>query len=236
MIAPVPRAIACLLAAVVLLAGGAWAGAADDSFPLDQPLVADLDGDGVDETVVARETQCFPNDGPKPPPCEKGGLRSLYIDVNDTCATGKRVLTLSREMDLVSLAKVVDADNDGVARELAFEVRAGATSRGVQAKVVRFSRDANNCAAVQKTLFSYPRAETIGKRPKGAFFRTGSISIGDLDKTRKGVELRTDETYSRLGDPGCCPSFRRVTTWAYVASRSGYKAYRTKLTKLRKPI
>ncbi len=236
-----PRAFACFLAAAVLLAGGAWAsaaagGAQDDTFPLDTPLVADLDRDGADETVLARETRCYTNDGPKPPPCEKGGLRSLYIDVNDTCATGPRVLTLSREMDLVSLAKIVDADGDGLARELAFEVRAGATSRGVQAKVVRFGRDAGNCIAAQKTLFSYPRPATIGKRPKGTFFRTGFISIGNLDKTRKGVELRTDETYSRLTDPGCCPSFRRVTTWTYVPSRLGYTAYRTKLSRLPRPV
>lgn len=232
-----PRAIACLLASAALAgAGFAAAGAAGETFPLDKPLVADLDGDGATETVVARETQCFPNDGPKPPPCEHGGLRSLYVDVNDACATGPHTLTVSREMDLVSLAKIVDADGDGHARELAFEVRAGANSRGVQAKVIRFGRDANNCATVQKTLFSYPRPETIGRRPKGAFYRTGYIAIRDFDKARKGLELRTDETYSRAASPGCCPDFERVTTWSYVPSRSAYKAYRTKLTKIPRPI
>ena len=131
-----PRALRALAVAAALLAGGALASAAEEPFPLDEPLRADLDRDGVVETVVARETQCFPNDGPTPPPCEKGDLRTLYVNVNDTCATGTRVLTLSREMDFVSLARIVDADNDGLARELAFEVRAGATGRGVQAKVV----------------------------------------------------------------------------------------------------
>jgi hypothetical protein len=233
------RSLPCLFAAVVLLAGaGAWAtaGAADEPLPLDTPLIADLDGDGVSETVVAHEVECFTNDGPKPPPCEQGGLRSLFVEVADTCAGGVHTLKLSREMDFASLAKVVDADGDGQARELAFELRAGATARGVQAKVVRFAAGAGGCIGVQKTLFSYPRAETIGKRPKGTYFRTGFISIANFDKTRKGLELRTDETYSRLADPGCCPSFRRVTTWTFVRSRSAYKAYRTKLTKLARPI
>jgi hypothetical protein len=238
MIALVPRTLPSLLAAVALLAsaGLATAGAADEPLPLDTPLVADLDGDGAIESVRAHEVQCFPDDGPKPPPCEPGGLRSLFVEVADSCAGGPHTLMLSREMDFASLAEIVDADGDGHARELAFELRAGATARGVQAKVVRFRAGAGGCVEVQKTLFSYPRPETIGKRPKGTFYRTGFISLGNFDKTRKGLELRTDETYSRLTDPGCCPSFERVTTWTYVASRSGYRAYRTKLKKIPRPI
>jgi hypothetical protein len=234
----VPRPVRCLLGAVALAAGCAFAtaGAATEKLPLDDPLVADLDGDGANETVRVRETQCFPNEGPKPPPCEHGGLRSLFVDVADTCATGAHTLTLTREMDLVSLAKIVDADGDGHARELALEARAGANSRGVQAKVVRFRADAGGCIAVQKTLFSYPRPPTIGRRPKGTYFRTGYIAIRDFDTTRKGLELRTDETYSRRASPGCCPDFERVTTWTYVASRAGYKAYRTKLMNIPSPI
>lgn len=238
MIASVLRALRCLLVATALACGGtlASAGAAGEPLPLDEPLVADLDGDGVTEAVIARETACFTSNGRRTPPCEKGDLRSIHVDVLDTCPTGALALTLSRVMDAVSLAEVVDADGDGNARELAFELRAGATSRGVQAKVVRFRGDANGCIAVQKTLFSYPRPETIGKRPKGTSFRSGFISLRNFDKTRKGLELRTDETYSRPTDPGCCPSFRRVTTWTYVPARSGYRAYRTTLTKIPRPV
>jgi hypothetical protein len=236
----VPRVLRCLLVAVALAGAGggalATAGAADDPLPLDEPIVADLDGDGAKETARAHETACFTNDGPEDPPCEKGGLRSFYVEVQDTCATGALALTLSREMDFASLAEVVDADGDGNARELAFELRAGATARGVQAKIVRFRGDANGCIAVQKTLFSYPRPATIGKRPKGTAFATGYLSIHDYDKGIRGLELRTIETYSRPTDPGCCPSYRRVTFWRYVASRSGYQSYRTKLAKLPRPV
>jgi hypothetical protein len=244
------RARRCLVVAVALLAGGAWAsaaapparyagaagGAQSDTFPLDEPLSADLDGDGAKETVVAEETQCFTNDGPKPPPCERGGQRSLYVTVQDPCASGPVKLRLSREMDLVSLAEVVDADRDGSKDDLAFETRAGASSQGVQAKVVRFMADANGCIAVQKTLFSYPRNATIGERPKGMFFRTGFLSIHDFDKGIKGLELRTEEFYARAADPGCCPRYGRTTFWRYVAGRSGYTPYRTKLRKIPKPF
>lgn len=232
-----PRALCCLLVAVALAAGGVWstAGAASDPLPLDEPLRADLDGDGATEIVRAHEVECFTNDGPTPPPCERGGLRSIYVEVVDSCAGGTRSLRLSRDMDFATLAKFVDADGDGQARELAFELRAGATARGVQAKVVRFRAGADGCAAVQKTLFSYPRPDTIGRRPKNTSLRSGSVAIANFDKTRKGLELRTDETYSRPTDPGCCPTWQRLTTWTYVPSRSGYKPLRTKLAKLPRP-
>jgi hypothetical protein len=226
-----------VLVAVALAGGGAWAtaGAADEPLPLDTPLVADLDADGMNETVRAHEVECFTNDGPKPPPCEQGGLRSLFVEVADSCAGGPHTLKLSREMDFATLAAIIDADADGQRRELAFELRAGATARGVQAKIVRFRADPGGCVAVQKTLFSYPRPDTIGRRPKGTSFASGSITLRNFDTTRKGIELRTDETYSRPADPGCCPSFRRVTMWTYVASRSGYTPYRTKLSRLPRP-
>lgn len=231
-----PRALRALAVAAALLAGAALASADDQSFPLDKPITADLDDDGTNERVVAEETQCFPNDGPKPPPCEKGGLRSLYVTVEDACASAAVELRLSRKMDLVSLATAVDADRDGRKDDLAFETRAGASSQGVQAKVVRFTADGNGCISVQKTLFSYPRPATIGRRPKGTFFRTGFLSVRDFDKGIKGLELRTEEFYAGASDPGCCPRLRRTTFWRYVAARSGYTPYRTKLRKVPRPI
>jgi hypothetical protein len=232
----VPRALLCLLAAFAL-AGGAWAsaGAAGDEIPLDKPLVADLDGDGANETVQAHETACFTPKGPKKPPCAKHVPRSLYVEVTDTCATGATSLQLSREMEFATLGKIVDADGDGNARELAFELREGATGRGVQAKVVRFQADAAGCVSVQKTLFSYPRPATIGRRAKGTSFQTGYLDVKDFAPAIHGTELRTSETYTRASDPGCCPSYRRVTYWRYVPATSSYRPYSTKLTKLPRP-
>ncbi len=241
-----PRVLLCLLVAVALGAG-AWAsaGAADPPRPLDTPLSADLDGDGVAEQVVAHETACFESQGVTQPPCERDGLRSVVVEVVDGCGIGEsapgaagqplKILPLSREMDFITFARTVDADGDGRARELAFELRAGATARGVQAKVVSFLADADGCAAVRKTLFSYPRPDTIGRRPKGTSFASGSLTVHEFDARFAGLELRTTETYSRPADPGCCPSFQRVTHWRFVAPGSRYTPYRTKLTKLRRP-
>jgi hypothetical protein len=243
----VPRVLARVLIAVAACAG-AWAataGAADPARPLDTPLSADLDGDGAPELVVAHEVQCFTNAGVKPPPCEKGGLRSLTVQVTDGCGQAEsgpgfggqplRILTLSREMDFVSFARIVDADGDGQARELAFELRAGASGRGVQAKVVSFRADAGGCVEVRKTLFSYPRPDTIGRRPKGTTFSSGSLTVHDFRRSVPGQELRTTESYGRRADPGCCPSFARTTYWRFVAARQAYTPYRTKLTTLPHP-
>jgi hypothetical protein len=228
----VPRALSCLLLAAALAAGLlTTAGAAAPPRPLDTPLSADLDGDGTPETVVARETACYTQDGVQPPPCEKDGLRSLVVEVVDGCA-GAKVVTLSREMDAVSFARIVDADGDGQARELAFQLRAGATGRGLQAKVVSFATGADGCAVVRKTLFSYPRPDSIGRRPHGTSFAGGALTVHDFRKDVPGQELRTIDTYGRPADPGCCPSFQRTTYWR--SANDHYAPYATKLTKLRK--
>jgi hypothetical protein len=229
----VPRARLWLLPVLVLGAGScATAIAASPPLPLDKPLVADLDGDGTNETVRAHETACYSPKGEQKPPCKKDVLRTLFVEVVDSCAGGTKALRLSREMDGVSLARIVDADGDGKARELAFELRAGATGRGVQSKVVSFQAGPGGCVAVRRTLFSYPRPDTIGRRPKGTSFATGDLAIRDFDPGAPGLELRTRETYARPTDAGCCPSYSRVTYWRFDAARAGYRPYRTKLRKL----
>ncbi|MGH2943998.1 MAG: hypothetical protein ACRDLN_14625 [Solirubrobacteraceae bacterium] len=232
-----PRARPCLLLAVGLaLACAAWA-SADASVSIDQldpPRVADLDGDGVSETVRAHETACFPPGGETEPPCDAGDLRTFFVEVSDSCAAGAVTLRLSRDFDFVSFARVLDADGDGQRRELVFELRAGATGRGVQAKVVRFGSGPSGCVAVARTLFSYPRPDTIGRRPKGTSLATGSLAVRDFSQRFAGLELRTSESYARPTDAGCCPSHRRVTFWRFVAARSGYTPYRTTLKKARR--
>jgi hypothetical protein len=231
----VPRARLWLSLVLALGAGSCAAAIAarpSPPLPLDEPLVADLDGDGIDETVRAHETACFPPKGEQRPPCKRDVLRTLFVEVADSCAGGTKALRLSREMDGVSLARIVDADGDGNARELAFELRAGATGRGVQSKVVTFQARPDGCVAVRRTLFSYPRPKSIGRRPKGTSFATGDLAIRDFDPGMPGLELRTRETYARPADAGCCPSYSRVTYWRLVAARGGYTRYRTKLRTL----
>ena len=232
------RCLLCLsLAAVACLCASALA-ADRPSQPLDTPLRADLDGDGTDETVRVRETACFDAEGTSPPPCSRADdvFRTFVVQVVDSCAAGagERVLTLSREMEYVSIGRVIDADRDGRARELAFEVRAGASARGVQAKIVSFKAGAGGCVAVRRTLFSYPRADSIGRRPRGTSFSTGSLRIGNFSTRYAGLELRTIESYVRGRDPGCCPTWERTSYWRFDTARDRYRTYRTKLVRLRR--
>jgi hypothetical protein len=98
---------------------------------------------------------------------------------------------------------------------------------------VSFTTGADGCLAVRKTLFSYPRPTTIGRRPQGTSFASGGLTVHDFRKSVPGQELRTIDSYARPTDAGCCPSFQRTTYWRYTANH--YAPYRTKLTKLRKP-
>jgi hypothetical protein len=224
-----------LLAAATYAAAGATA-APRASQPLDTPLQADLDGDGTNETVRIRETHCFSARGETAPPCSKRDdvFRTVVVEVADACVgAGEHVLTLSREMDAVNFARLFDADGDGEARELAFELRAGASGRGVQSKIVSFMPGEGGCVAVRKTLFSYPQPATIGQRPRGTSFSTGGLVVRNFTSRWPGAELRTFESYVRGTDPGCCPSYDRTTYWRYVPSRLAYTPYRTKLRKLR---
>jgi|GEM_PF-4494852 len=232
-----PRAVTCLLAAAAVAAGG-WYGAGAVAFtgePLNTPITGDLDGDGTDEAVRLHETACFESDE-APPPCAPDTLRSIFVEVvDDSCATGPTTLKLSREMEGVSIGDIIDADRDGQKRELIYELRAGASGRGVQAKIVRFRAGPGGCVQVAKTLFSYPQPATIGRRPKGTSFSSGSLVLGDFDKARSGFELRTDETYGRPSDPGCCPRYARTTYWRFITATSSYKSYRTKLKRVPRP-
>jgi hypothetical protein len=226
-----------LLLCLVVVAGTSLAATAvadRPSQPLDRPLLADLDGDGSDETVRARETACFDAEAAHPPPCTRDDLRTLVIEVADSCEVGPVALTLSREMEYVSIGRIIDADRDGEARELAFEVRAGAAARAAQAKIVSFRAGAGGCVAVRRTLFSYPRPGTIGRRPRGASFSSGSLQVRNFSSRYPGLELRTIESYARGNDPGCCPTWQRTTYWRFDTARDRYRTYRTKLVRLRR--
>ncbi|HEX4363271.1 MAG TPA: hypothetical protein VHZ75_01895 [Solirubrobacteraceae bacterium] len=224
--------LSLLIAAIGSLSVGATADLPPQ--PLDTPLQADLDGDGSPETVRAHEIVCYGQRGRTAPPCAKDVLRSLYVEVTDHCAGAAHAIRLSREMNFMSLAQIVDADGDGRARELAFEARAGATGRGVQAKVVAFRPGRGGCVAVRKTLFSYPMPATIGRRPPGTTFASGEMAIKDFAPRLPGLELRTSETYARPADAGCCPTYHRVTYWRFAPGRQAYSPYRTRLTRLKK--
>jgi hypothetical protein len=232
----VRRLLPTLVLATLCLCAAAVA-ANRPSQPLDRPLVADLDGDGTSETVRARETACFNEQGETQPPCSRSDdvFRTFVVEVADSCGgAAERTLTLSREMEYVSVGRIIDADGDGQRRELAFEVRAGAAARAVQAKIVSFKAGADGCVAVRRTLFSYPRRDSTGPFPRGGSFSTGSLQIKDFTKRFGGLELRTYESYARGDDPGCCPTWERVSFWRFDRAGDRYRRYQTKLVRLRR--
>ena len=67
-------------------------------------------------------------------------------------------------------------------------------------------------------------------------FAGGALAVGDFSPRLHGLELRTTDTYARPADPGCCPSYRRVTYWRYDVGRHAYRTYRTKLARLPRAI
>ena len=99
---------------------------------------------------------------------------------------------------------------------------------------VSFSARDGGCVAVRRTLFSYPRPATIGRRPRGASFSSGSLQIRNFSSRHAGLELRTIESYARGNDPGCCPTWQRTTYWRFDTARDRYRTYRTKLVRLRR--
>lgn len=199
--------------------------------PLDEPLRADVDRDGVSEEIRFRETNCFDEDGDSPPPCPENGVREGYVELVDQCAAGTVRTRLTGTGENVSLARLVDIDGDGDRLELAVELRSGATGRGVDARVLRFRAGEGDCAR-RKTVFVFPRPSTRGRAPRGAAFQTGSLTTGGYGATSKS-RLRVLSAYARPSDGGCSPTYRRTSIWTYSPSRDGFTRISTRVQRLR---
>ena len=181
---------------------------ASEPLPLDTPLTADLDGDGTDETVSALETQCFTNDGPKPPPCEQGALRSFFITVQDACTSGT--------VELQALAR----DGAGVAgrgRRRGPRRPQGRRSRSRRARARRRAAcRRRSCASRPTPTAASPsrrRSSPIRSRRRSAAVRRGRSS--EPATSRSTTTTRASRAWScaprrttrGATDPGCCPSF-----------------------------
>ena len=85
--------------------------------------------------------------------------------------------------------------------------------------------DADGCVAVQKTLFSYPRPETIGKRPKehGVSRPGSSRSATSTRRARASSCARTRRTRGRA-TRAAARAARRVTTLDATSRRAGLQA------------
>ena len=201
-----------------------------------RPLVADLDGDGTNETVRLRETACFSSAGDLQPPCPNRDdvFRTILVEVADTC--GRR-----------------RAGADALARDGRRDVRADrwtptATARPASwpsscARAPRgeaCSRRSSASAPAPTAAWPYAgRCSPIRSPRRSASARAGPPSppaawaIKNFSSRYPGAELRTIESYARGNDPGCCPSYQRTTYWRFAPKSGSYTPYRTKLRKLR---
>ena len=194
---------------------------------------ADLDGDGTNETVRAREPACYGRDGQFPPPCPKVVLRSLFVEVADDCEGGEHAFALSREMDFMTLARIVDADRDGArarARLRGPRRRDRARRAGEGRRLPRRGRRLRRRAqdAVLLSAAGDDRAPAARRRVRQRRAR-------DRRFQPPPARPRAAHDRRRTRDPRT-PAAARATAasryWRYDVRRHAYLAYRTKLTRL----
>ena len=207
------RRILALAVLAALLPAGALAAPGDD------PLIADVDGDGDLETIMVRETACFTAAGRVAPPCPDDAARDISVQLVDDCGGTRHRTTLDRRMEFVSVLETGDLDRDGRTLQVALETRAGATARGVRAQVFRFTASEDGCAVAHR-LFRWPTRATRGRAPRGTVWQTGQLDL-------RGSDLVIRETFLRPRDAECCPAYVRFTRWRYSPRRRRFRVQRT---------
>jgi len=205
------------------------------------PISANLDNDPQLERLVPEEV-CESiktgSDRPTPPPCGETEFSRHRIVVQDTCPGDQpRRITLSSVQDTVDRLRVVEADGKTKRPEIFFDMRSGATGRGGEIRVVRYSPPAGIACHGGKArrLFRYPSHATLGRIPRGAAGHDSfSAFLGNYERRFAGKEIRVIETYVDRDDAFCCPSFRRVTYFRFSRARDEYTRYRTRVTRIKK--
>lgn len=220
---------AALLALVLALAGVAVAiGAA-------KTLIANLDSDSAPERVVVQEL-CQATDGTihlPQPACSEDQISRRQIEIEDTCAGAPYRRTISNLQDGVDRLRVTEADGQTRRPEIFFDMRSGATGRAGDVRVVRYDdRPGETCPAPHR-LFRYPSRATLGAIPRGASSRDSfSPVLGNYSKRHPGKEIRVTETYVDKNDAFCCPSFERVSYFAFSRKANRYVRFTTSVRRL----
>jgi hypothetical protein len=175
----------------------------------------DLDADGVSETVQAVRV-----DVPDVP----DQFDQTAIQVSDDCgAQGTVTRRIAGPQDNLVLLRLKRADTRP-GREVFADLRSGAAGRLGEARLVAW----RNCAPRQ--LFAY-RSDHHTRTPRGgngdisAFF----VSVRNIARRYRGLEVALNERFNRPGEPSCCASISKVTYWRYSRARDRYVRYRTKL-------
>lgn len=226
------RRLPAVLAALILAAGAAGSALAatdEATGPLARPLSVDLDADGADETVEAREVRCLSEGEYVPPPCADDALAELVPTLRDTCAGQAVAFDLLPRHQFIRIARATELDGDAARPELLLDGRSGASGRAGSIAVWAY-RDAGEGCSKPRALFRWPGKATSGRRPRGAqFLSFGAVVAAELRERHPGRELRLREAWADGDDGGCCPTIQRVTDFRFSAKRDRYVRYRTKV-------
>jgi hypothetical protein len=175
----------------------------------------DLDADGQLETVRAVRVDL---------PGVDDQFDQTAIEVSDNCGSkGTVTRRIAGPQDNLVLLRLKRADTRR-GLEVFADVRSGVAGRLGEARLVAW----RGCEPHE--LFGY-KSDHHTRTPRGgngdisAFF----VSIRNIKKRYRGLEIALNERFNRPGEPTCCASISKVTYWRYSRARDRYVRYRTKL-------
>jgi hypothetical protein len=181
-----------------------------------QQKSADLDGDGVAETVRAVRV---PVSG-----VTDERFDQTAIEISASCATRR----IAGPQENLALMRLRNADARK-GREVFVDLRSGAAGRLGEARVVAW----RGCKPRQ--LFAY-KSDNHTRTPRGG---NGDIAaFGAGYRTRRGttvLDVVLSEDFVRKGDPPTFGGIQKLTLWRYSAKRDRYVRIRTRVTRRPSP-
>jgi hypothetical protein len=184
----------------------------------------DLDGDPATETARAVRVDI---------PGVENRFDQTEIRVSDDC-DGQRIdQRITGVQDNLALLRLKRADTRR-GREVFADLRSGAAGRVGEARLVAWRVSAGFPCRVPRDIFRY-ETEDPTRTPRGGTGDISSflISVRNIVRRYRGLEIALDERFLRRGDATCCGSIKKVTYWRYSARRDRYVRYRTVLRRLR---
>lgn len=208
-------ALAALLALVLAAPAAAWVGP--------EQKVGDLDGDGQGETVSSKRVDI------------KGVANAFdqtEVRVADTCADGRQFdARIAGPQDNLALMRLKSADTRP-GREVFVDLRSGAAGRLGEARLVAWRQRAGFPCRAPRNLFFY---KDPTRPPRGATRDVSSflISLRNIVRRYRGLEIALDERFLRRGDATCCGTYKKVSYWRYSRARDRYVPFRTVVRRVR---
>jgi hypothetical protein len=207
-----------LFAAVVLVAAApasAWVGP--------EQKTGDLDGDDQAETVRSERVDV---------PGAENAFDQTEIRVADTCPDGRQVdARIAGPQENLALMRLKPADTRP-GREVFVDLRSGAAGRLGEARLVAWRESAGSPCRVPRNLFFY---KDPTRPPRGATRDVSSflVSVRDMVRRYRGLEIALDERFLRRGDANCCGTYKKVSYWRYSGKRDRYVRFRTVVRRVR---